>query len=60
MSRSYLSTIKMQWVVNEYRKDRRTGAIQPVKASDYYKELAKEGAGSNVGGQPNNGVPKGD
>lgn len=47
MSRPYLSTIKMQWVVNEYRKDRRTGAINPVKASDYYKELAKEGAGWN-------------
>lgn len=46
---SYLSTIKMQWVVNQYRRDRRTGALQPVKASRYFKELSKEGAG--FGGQ---------
>lgn len=36
-----------RWKVDEYRKDKRTGALQPVKASRYFKELAKEGAGWN-------------
>lgn len=49
MSRSYLSTIKMQWVVNERRKDKRTGALQPIEPSEYFKYLSSKGAGWNVG-----------
>lgn len=40
-----IKTIKYQWVVNPYRKNKRTGALQPVKPSEYFKELSREGAG---------------
>jgi len=35
----------IQWTVNEYQKDRRTGTISPVKGSKYFEELSKKGAG---------------
>ena len=38
---------KLRWSVNEYRRDKRTGPISPVKASKYYKYLSKIGAGWN-------------
>lgn len=31
---------KMQWKVSKYRRDQRSGVINPVKPSDYYKYLA--------------------
>lgn len=35
----------MSWGINKHRKDRRRGAISPVPASRYYRELSKQGAG---------------
>ena len=46
---------KMHWAVNERRKDKRTGAIRPVKGSKYYEELSKKGAGWNERSTKNNG-----
>lgn len=31
--------------VSKYRRDKRTGATQPVRKSEYFKELEKIGAG---------------
>jgi len=45
----------MYWAVNERRRDKRTGAISPVKASKYYAELSKEGAGWNESRTSKNG-----
>ncbi|GAA0415158.1 hypothetical protein GCM10008934_02580 [Virgibacillus salarius] len=36
-----------QWKVSEYRKDKRVGALSPVKRSDYVQSLFKVGAGFN-------------
>lgn len=33
----------MRWNVNKYRKDRRTGALQPVKRSRYVQSLFNMG-----------------
>ena len=30
---------KISWVVNPYRKDKRTGALSPVKHSNYAQQL---------------------
>jgi len=30
---------KMQWKVNEYRADKRTGAISPITRSSYVQKL---------------------
>lgn len=35
---------KMQWVINKFRADKRTGAINPIK---YAKYLMDKGAGFN-------------
>ncbi|WP_181917157.1 hypothetical protein [Virgibacillus dokdonensis] len=50
------------WKVSKYRRDKRTGAINPVKASKYYLELSKEvgwneeTADRELGGQTNYGI----
>ncbi|HAM79586.1 hypothetical protein [Ornithinibacillus bavariensis] len=36
---------KLKWVINPYRKDKRTGVISPVKRSEYAKQLFKVGSG---------------
>ncbi|MGP4073791.1 hypothetical protein ACTWQB_14705 [Piscibacillus sp. B03] len=38
-------TYTIKHKVSRHRRDKRTGVQQPVRPSDYYKELAKEGAG---------------
>lgn len=38
---------QMQWKVDKHRRDKCVGAISPVKASRYYIELSKVGAGWN-------------
>lgn len=35
-----------KWKISEYRKDKRTGVISPVKPSEYYQSLS-EGMGWN-------------
>ncbi|MBU5267920.1 hypothetical protein [Virgibacillus proomii] len=35
----------IHWVVSDYRKDKRTGALSPVVRSDYAEQLFKKGAG---------------
>lgn len=39
---------KMHWAVNERRKDKRTGAVSPVKGGKYFEELSRKGAGWNA------------
>ncbi|MEN2765664.1 hypothetical protein [Ornithinibacillus xuwenensis] len=38
---------KLKWIVNPYRRDKRTGAVQPVKRSDYAQQLFGVGTGWN-------------
>lgn len=38
-------TFNFKWAVNRFRADKRTGAVNPIKPSRYFKELAKKGAG---------------
>lgn len=33
------------WVVDKYRRDKRTGAISPVSRSEYVQHLFNEGMG---------------
>ncbi|MUK89138.1 hypothetical protein GMD78_12215 [Ornithinibacillus sp. L9] len=40
-------SIKYKWKVDPYRKDKRTGAISPVKRSEYAESLFRVGAGFN-------------
>ncbi|MFU0790785.1 MAG: Transposase [Virgibacillus proomii] len=35
----------IHWVVSDYRKDKRTGALSPVIRSEYAEQLFKKGAG---------------
>lgn len=44
----------MQWVVNGHRKDKRTGAVSPVKGSKYFEELSNKGAGWDERSTKNN------
>ncbi len=39
--------LKIIWKISRYRKDKRTGAISPIKPSKYFEYLANEGAGWN-------------
>jgi hypothetical protein len=34
--------VKIYWSVNQYRKDKRTGPIDPEPRSEYLKQLFKE------------------
>ncbi|SEP57180.1 hypothetical protein SAMN05216232_0197 [Virgibacillus subterraneus] len=34
---------RMQWVVNSYRKNKRTGVQQPIKRSEYVQNLFNVG-----------------
>ncbi|WP_234447167.1 hypothetical protein [Virgibacillus salexigens] len=36
-----------QWKISEYRKDKRVGALSPVKRSDYVQQLFDVGVGWN-------------
>ena len=38
-----------RWKIDQYRLDKRTGPISPVKASKYYLYLSKIGAGRGAG-----------
>ena len=38
--------LKIIWKISRYRKDKRTGAISPIKPSKYYQSLS-EGMGWN-------------
>lgn len=31
---------KMQWKISKYRRDQRSGVLNPVRPGDYYKYLA--------------------
>ncbi|MBP1950271.1 hypothetical protein [Virgibacillus litoralis] len=35
-------TYRMKWTVNNYRRDKRTGVVNPIKRSEYMKQLFKE------------------
>nr|QRZ17777.1 hypothetical protein JUJ52_18855 [Virgibacillus sp. AGTR] len=50
-----------QWKVSEYRKDKRVGALSPVKRSEYVQSLFQTGVGwnANMGGQINRRVQSG-
>lgn len=43
------SIAKMKWKVAPYRKDKRTGAISPIRRSEYLKDLFEKGADWNAG-----------
>lgn len=38
-------TYKSRWTIHPYRKDKRSGALNPVKKSNYAKQLFSVGAG---------------
>ena len=40
-------TYTIKWRVSKYRKDKRVGAISPIKPSRYAKYLMEKGAGFN-------------
>ena len=39
------SVYRIKWKVSEYRKDNRTGVLNPVSRSKYAEELFRKGAG---------------
>jgi hypothetical protein len=41
MKRKYV----IKWVVNKYRRDKRTGVLSPVPRSEYAQRLFEKGAG---------------
>lgn len=40
-------TYTIKWQVNKYRKDKRVGAISPIKPGRYAQYLFEKGAGFN-------------
>nr|WP_289038254.1 hypothetical protein [uncultured Allobacillus sp.] len=38
-----MEKVVIKWTINKYREDKRTGVLNPVEPSDYFKFLAGEG-----------------
>ncbi|GAA0422784.1 hypothetical protein GCM10008934_11410 [Virgibacillus salarius] len=44
-NRSVRNNNCVKWVVNEYRRDKRTGPLSPISRSNYAQLLFEKGAG---------------